>query len=180
MRAIIRAFDVRPAVKEQVKSIGAEFLEVDIQEYGSTQGGYEKKGAVAELEAAKKEVNPFQDGIKQALTCTAGLGTISALGMGSPNAAFTNMSTTFSFGCIVVYHTVWSVVPALHSPLMSVTNAISGITAVGGLLIMRGACTPTTAIEGLEASAALIFPLLTSLEDSLLLCVPLTLQSTLT
>ena len=29
------------------------------------------------------------------------------------------------------YHTVWGVTPALHSPLMSVTNAISGITAVG-------------------------------------------------
>merc|ERR1712243_372449 len=40
----------------------------------------------------------------------------------------TNMTTTFSLGCIVGYHTVWSVVPALHSPLMSVTNAISGIT----------------------------------------------------
>merc|ERR1719309_1159138 len=115
-----------------------------------------KKGAVAELEAAKKEPNPFQDGLKQALTYTAGLGTISALGMGSPNGAFTNMSTTFSLGCIVGYHTVWSVVPALHSPLMSVTNAISGITAVGGLLLMGGGYYPTTAIEGLAASAALI------------------------
>jgi len=115
-----------------------------------------KKGAVAELEAAKKEVNPFKDGMKQALTYTGGLGTISALGMGSPNAAFTNMSTTFSLGCIVGYHTVWSVVPALHSPLMSVTNAISGITAVGGLLLMGGGYYPTNAIEGLAASAALI------------------------
>merc|ERR1711872_1094257 len=85
-----------------------------------------------------------------------GLGTITALGMGSPNGAFTNMSTTFSLGCIVGYHTVWSVVPALHSPLMSVINAISGITAVGGLLLMGGGYYPTTAIEGLAASAALI------------------------
>merc|ERR1719357_1932773 len=115
-----------------------------------------KKGAVAELEAAKKEVDPFKDGMKQALTYTGGLGTITALGMGSPNSAFTNMSTTFSLGCIVGYHTVWSVVPALHSPLMSVTNAISGITAVGGLLLMGGGYYPTNAIEGLAASAALI------------------------
>merc|ERR1719431_1423185 len=76
--------------------------------------------------------------------------------MGSPNGAFTNMSTTFSLGCIVGYHTVWSVVPALHSPLMSVTNAISGITAVGGLLLMGGGYVPTNTIEGLAASAALI------------------------
>merc|ERR1712055_921569 len=114
-----------------------------------------KKGAAVEAKTAA-EPNPFQDGLKQALTYTAGLGTISALGMGSPNGAFTNMSTTFSLGCIVGYHTVWSVVPALHSPLMSVTNAISGITAVGGMLLMGGGYYPTNTIEGLAASAALI------------------------
>lgn len=37
--------------------------------------------------------------------------------------------------------------PALHSPLMSVTNAISGITAVGGLLLMDGSYYPTNAIQ---------------------------------
>merc|ERR1711931_472027 len=107
-----------------------------------------KKGAAMEVKTAA-EPNPFQDGLKQALTYTGGLGTITALGMGSPNGAFTNMSTTFSLGCIVGYHTVWSVVPALHSPLMSVTNAISGITAVGGLLLMGGGYVPTNTIEGL-------------------------------
>ena len=35
-----RGFDVRPAVKEQVHSMGAEFLEVDIEEDGGTSGGY--------------------------------------------------------------------------------------------------------------------------------------------
>merc|ERR1712088_355839 len=77
-------------------------------------------------------------------------------GMQSPNAAFTAMSTIFGLSCICGYHTVWSVVPALHSPLMSVTNAISGITAVGGLLLMGGGYYPTNAVEGLAASAALI------------------------
>merc|ERR1719402_1388514 len=76
--------------------------------------------------------------------------------MGSPNGAFTNMSTTFGLGCIVGYHTVWSVVPALHSPLMSVTNAISGITAVGGLLLMGGGYYPTNTVESLSAAAAFI------------------------
>merc|ERR1711962_1637818 len=114
-----------------------------------------KKGAAVEAKTAA-EPNPFQDGLKQALTYTAGLGTISALGMGSPNGAFTNMSTTFSLGCIVGYHTVWSVVPALHSPLMSVTNAISGITAVGGLLLMGGGYAPTNTVQALAAGAAFI------------------------
>merc|ERR1712212_1301708 len=100
--------------------------------------------------------NYFQNQLNQALRYTAGLSTISALGVGSPNAAFTNMSTTFSLGCIVGYHTVWSVVPALHSPLMSVTNAISGITAVGGLLCMGGGYYPTNTVEALAAGAAFI------------------------
>ena len=62
---------------------------------------------------------------------SAGLGGMNALGIGAPNAAFTSMSTIFGLSVICGYHTVWSVVPALHSPLMSVTNAISGTTAVG-------------------------------------------------
>merc|ERR1711931_385645 len=114
-----------------------------------------KKGAAVAAKEAK-EPNYFGDAVKQALSYTGGLATINALGVGSPNPAFTNMTTTFSLGCIVGYHTVWSVVPALHSPLMSVTNAISGITAVGGLLLMGGGYVPTNTIEGLAASAALI------------------------
>jgi NAD(P) transhydrogenase len=43
MGAIVRAFDVRPVTKEQVESMGATFLEVDIQEDGSGTGGYAKE-----------------------------------------------------------------------------------------------------------------------------------------
>merc|ERR1712198_405934 len=308
MGAIVRCFDVRPAVKEQVKSMGGEFLEVDIEEDGSTEGGYAKemskefieaemklfhdqckdvdivittalipgkkapilikkymiddmkpgsvvvdlaaeaggnietivpgevsvyngvthigftdlpsrlpaqastlyannlsklllsmagtkdhyhldmaddvvrgsivlnKGALAwppnppisvaaaakpKTEAAKAtagpvEVNNFPRQMREAVTYTSALGGLTALGMGSPNAAFTSMSTVFGLSCIVGYHTVWSVVPALHSPLMSVTNAISGITCVGGLLLMGGGYYPTNVVEGLAASAAFI------------------------
>merc|ERR1712227_1007417 len=112
--------------------------------------------AAAAAVAAPKEVNHFNEKMKTALSYTAGLGTINALGVGSPNPAFTNMTTTFSLGCIVGYHTVWSVVPALHSPLMSVTNAISGITAVGGMLLMGGGLYPTNSIQALAAGAAFI------------------------
>merc|ERR1711970_1064532 len=309
MGAIVRCFDVRPAVKEQVKSMGGEFLEVDIQEDGSTEGGYAKEmskefieaemqlfhdqckdcdivittalipgrkapilikkymvddmkpgsvvvdlaaeaggnietivpgeltaynnvthigytdlpsrlpaqastlysnnltklllsmgdgkenfhldmtddvvrgsivlnkgvtswppnppisvaaaapkggAAAAAAAAAPVEVNHFNEKMKSALSYTGGLATINALGVGSPNPAFTNMTTTFSLGCIVGYHTVWSVVPALHSPLMSVTNAISGITAVGGMLLMGGGLYPTNSIQALAAGAAFI------------------------
>ena len=93
------------------------------------------------------EPNYFMITMKDALMYTGGLGGLLALGVASPGPAFTTMTTTFSLAGIVGYHTVWSVTPALHSPLMSVTNAISGITAVGGMLLMNGQIYPTNTIE---------------------------------
>ena len=42
--------------------------------------------------------------------------------------------TIFVLAIFVGYHVVWNVTPALHTPLMAVTNAISGIIVVGALL----------------------------------------------
>ena len=42
--------------------------------------------------------------------------------------------TIFVLAIFVGYHVVWNVTPALHTPLMSVTNAISGIIILGALL----------------------------------------------
>jgi len=42
--------------------------------------------------------------------------------------------TIFVLAIFVGYHVVWNVTPALHTPLMSVTNAISGIVIVGAIL----------------------------------------------
>jgi NAD(P) transhydrogenase subunit alpha len=42
--------------------------------------------------------------------------------------------TIFLLAVFVGYHVVWNVTPALHTPLMSVTNAISGIILVGAML----------------------------------------------
>ncbi|XP_040574888.1 LOW QUALITY PROTEIN: NAD(P) transhydrogenase, mitochondrial [Lepeophtheirus salmonis] len=94
--------------------------------------------------------------LKDSVLYTTGLGGLVALGMVSPNPAFTAMTATFGLSCVVGYQTVWNVVPALHSPLMSVTNAISGITAVGGLLLMGGGYYPTNTVETLAATAAFI------------------------
>jgi NAD(P) transhydrogenase subunit alpha len=49
-------------------------------------------------------------------------------------ADFLSMFTIFVMACFVGYHVVWNVTPALHSPLMGVTNAISSVIIVGGLL----------------------------------------------
>ncbi|WP_114764723.1 Re/Si-specific NAD(P)(+) transhydrogenase subunit alpha [Vibrio rhodolitus] len=49
-------------------------------------------------------------------------------------AAFLAHFTVFVLACVVGYYVVWNVTHALHTPLMSVTNAISGIIVVGALL----------------------------------------------
>jgi NAD(P) transhydrogenase subunit alpha len=47
---------------------------------------------------------------------------------------FLGLFTIFVLACFIGYYVVWSVTPALHSPLMGVTNAISSVIIVGGLL----------------------------------------------
>jgi NAD(P) transhydrogenase subunit alpha len=55
------------------------------------------------------------------------------IGANAP-AAFLSHFTVFVLACFVGYMVVWNVTPALHTPLMSVTNAISSIIAIGALV----------------------------------------------
>ncbi len=56
--------------------------------------------------------------------------------------------TVFMLACFVGWQVVWNVKPALHTPLMSVTNAISGIILVGGMLQLSGVNFNLTTILG--------------------------------
>lgn len=49
-------------------------------------------------------------------------------------AEFVSRLTVFVLACFIGWQVIWNVTPALHTPLMSVTNAISGIIVIGGLL----------------------------------------------
>jgi H+-translocating NAD(P) transhydrogenase subunit alpha len=49
-------------------------------------------------------------------------------------AAFMSLFTVFVLACFVGYYVVWRVTPALHSPLMAVTNAVSSVIIVGALI----------------------------------------------
>jgi H+-translocating NAD(P) transhydrogenase subunit alpha len=64
--------------------------------------------------------------------------------------------TVFLLACVVGWHVVWNVTPALHTPLMSVTNAISGIILIGGVMLVGagglGAPTLLAAVAILLAS----------------------------
>ena len=53
---------------------------------------------------------------------------------GAGGAPFLGLFTVFVLACFIGFYVVWSVTPALHSPLMAVTNAISSVIIVGGLL----------------------------------------------
>jgi len=60
-----------------------------------------------------------------------------AIGWKSPEQSdFLHQLTVFVLSCFVGYMVVWNVTPALHTPLMSVTNAISGIIVLGGMLFI--------------------------------------------
>ena len=60
-----------------------------------------------------------------------------ALGWKGENE-FLDQLTVFVLSCFVGYMVVWNVTPSLHTPLMSVTNAISGIIVIGGMLFISG------------------------------------------
>ncbi len=74
--------------------------------------------------------------------------------LGPDLAIFLQHLTVFVLACFVGWQVVWSVTAALHTPLMSVTNAISGIIIVGGILQAMG---DTTSAPVLVGAAATLF-----------------------
>ena len=81
------------------------------------------KAVEAEKEA--RALTPWQKATREVATVTAGMGTVVALGKATGALFMTNFFT-FGLAGLIGYRVVWGVAPALHSPLMSVTNAISG------------------------------------------------------
>ncbi|KAL1989987.1 hypothetical protein VTN49DRAFT_7184 [Thermomyces lanuginosus] len=106
-------------------------------------------------EAETTALTPWQKTTREVAAVTAGLGGALALGKFTGPAFMSNMFV-FGLASLVGYRAVWGVVPALHSPLMSVTNAISGMVGIGGLFIMGGGYVPTTIPEFLGAASVLL------------------------
>ena len=61
--------------------------------------------------------------------------------------------TVFVLAIFVGYHVVWNVTPALHTPLMAVTNAVSGIIIVGAMLASSPEKMDVGTVMGLVAVA---------------------------
>src|SRR4051812_24469024 len=66
---------------------------------------------------------------------------------------FISILSLFVLACFVGYYVVWSVTPALHTPLMSVTNAISSVIVVGALIAAAAAGSTSSKWLGLLAVA---------------------------
>ncbi len=64
---------------------------------------------------------------------------------------FITILSIFVLACFVGYYVVWSVTPALHTPLMSVTNAISSVIIVGALIAAMAGGSPSAKWLGLAA-----------------------------
>jgi NAD(P) transhydrogenase subunit alpha len=91
--------------------------------------------------------------IWSAIALAVALGLAVLVGQQRPNdSQLVQHLTVFVLACIVGWQVIWNVTPALHTPLMSVTNAISGIIVVGAMLQMAG----STAAQALAGIAVLV------------------------
>lgn len=105
------------------------------------------KAAAAAAHGAQAQQSGGSTGLIAGIVLAALLGTAALL---AP-PEFLGHLTVFLLAVIVGWHIIWNVTPALHTPLMSVTNAISGIILVGGMLVMAGSGLSTAAILGAVA-----------------------------
>jgi NAD(P) transhydrogenase len=83
----------------------------------------------------KKPRDPFTAAVINAVVAAVIISILLGLGEAVPPSLF----TTFLLAGAAGYQVVWGVAHALHTPLMAVTNAISGMTAVGGMILLNEA-----------------------------------------
>ncbi|KAF8892517.1 NAD(P) transhydrogenase beta subunit-domain-containing protein [Infundibulicybe gibba] len=111
--------------------------------------------AKGEASATTVAITPWQKASREVAVVTAGMGGVVGLGKAT-GTAFMDNFFTFGLAGLVGYRVVWGVAPALHSPLMSVTNAISGLVGVAGMFVMGGGYLPGTIPQTLGALAVLL------------------------
>ncbi len=88
-------------------------------------------GEAAKLASQAQDLATSLKAVAQQITDLAAQGTAS---IPDGHMPFVSLLTIFALACFVGYYVVWRVTPALHSPLMAVTNAVSSVIIVGALL----------------------------------------------
>ncbi len=98
--------------------------------------------------AAVRKAGGF--GLGGTVAALLALGLFVLIGMYAPDS-FVQHFTVFVLAIFVGWQVVWNVSPALHTPLMSVTNAISGIIVIGGMLQISGSLGRAATLLGIVA-----------------------------
>jgi NAD(P) transhydrogenase subunit alpha len=88
-------------------------------------------GEASKLASQAQDVATSLKSLAQQITDLAAQGTAQ---IPDGHMPFVSLLTIFALACFVGYYVVWRVTPALHSPLMAVTNAVSSVIIVGALL----------------------------------------------
>jgi NAD(P) transhydrogenase subunit alpha len=111
-----------------------------------------KPAAAAAVPAAKKAHGKGEPMSPKALAILFGVGAVlfGLIGAYAPDK-FLGHFTVFVLACFIGYMVVWNVTPSLHTPLMSVTNAVSSIIVIGALVEIA----PPLA-EGVSRSSGII------------------------
>ncbi len=107
------------------------------------------------VHAVGQPTNTASPGMRIGMAIAVGLLATAGI-LGPPE--FLQHLTVFLLACVIGWHVVWNVTPALHTPLMSVTNAISGIILIGGMVVLlgRGADPVGLALGGVSVLVASI------------------------
>lgn len=119
----------------------------NVYEPPKPQAALDAKPKEAVAVVAKEEPKPKGFGVSSMILIIVGALALYGIGTGT-DAKFVQHLTVFVLAVIVGYQVVWNVTAALHTPLMSVTNAISGIIIVGGMLQISAETTAVTNILG--------------------------------
>jgi NAD(P) transhydrogenase len=108
------------------------------------------KAKAAVVANVKEEVSQMRQDMTNALAVTGAGASLLGMGAGVPG----NLLGTFTLAGAAGYQVVWGVKHALHTPLMSVTNAISGATAFGGMMLLNTTGTPLVLASVATAASA--------------------------
>jgi len=110
----------------------------------------EPKVIAAPVAAAHGAKAPASGGVAGPVFALIAALALVGLGLVAPPAFLTHL-TVFALSVVIGWQVVWNVTPALHTPLMSVTNAISGIIVLGGMLQLNGPMTSPVVLVGAAA-----------------------------
>src|SRR5204863_493104 len=131
--AVIEASDVRPSVKDQVESLGGKWMDVP---YANDEERKIAEGVGGYARPMPPEWMARQAGVVHERCKQMDIVITTALIPGRPAPKLVKADTVAAMkpGSVIGDLVVWSVTPALHTPLMSATNAISAIILVGEML----------------------------------------------